>query len=89
MQNRIVPMNELKVLLDKYFQTNPDLPDIMADFNDALNGGCKFALLQFTDDGEVGWEFLADVHVCDDPNCTIDHDSETGMSQRTFDSIKE
>jgi len=87
MQNRIIPMDELKALLDKYFATNPDLPDIMADFNDALNGGCKFALLQFDDDGSVAWDFLADVQICDDPDCTIDHASETGMSQNTFNDI--
>ena len=87
MQNRIIPMDELKALLDKYFQTNADLPDIMADFNDALEGGCKFALLQFDDDDNVSWDFLADVRVCDDPDCTIDHDSETGMSHDTFSAL--
>lgn len=88
MQNRVVPMDELKALLDKYFTTNPDLPEIMADFNDALENGCKFALLQFDIDGSVAWDFLADVHVCDDPDCTVDHSSETGMSQNTFNSLE-
>ena len=64
-------------------------PTIMADFNDALEGGCKFALLQFDDDGDVAWDFLADVRVCDDPDCTIDHTSETGMSHDTFNTLKE
>lgn len=89
MQNRIIPMNDLKNLLDKYFQTNSDLPDIMADFNDALEGGCKFALLQFDDDGSVAWDFLADVRLCDDPNCTTDHSNETGMSDDTFTFLKD
>ena len=89
MQNRIIPMDGLKAMLDEYFATNPDLPDIMADFNDALDGGCKFALLQFDDNGGVAWDFLADVRVCDDPSCMTDHSNTTDMSQHTFDSIKE
>ena len=88
MQNRVIPMDELKAMLDKYFTTNPDLPEIMEDFNDALNGGCKFALLQFDEDGSVVWDFLSDVRVCDDPNCTVDHDNVTDMSQHTFDELK-
>lgn len=88
MQNRIVPMDELKALLDKYFATNPDLPEIMEEFNDASNNGCTHALLQFDDNGDTAWYFLDNVTVCDDPNCTIDHSSETSMSHSTFSNLE-
>lgn len=90
MHTKIVPMDELKILLDKYFNTHEAedfYPEIMEEWNDANDNGCKYALLTFNEQDEVRWDFLKDVKVCDDPNCLIDHSSETGMSENTFNDI--
>jgi hypothetical protein len=91
MQNKIVPIDEMKILLDKFFKNSPEVgfyDDVMADYEDAVNHDCKFVLLTFNDEGDVHWDFLADVQLCDDPNCMIDHSGETGMSEDTFNSLK-
>ena len=92
MQTKIVQVAEMKVLLDKFFKNSPEegfYEDVMDEYNDAVNAGCKYVLLTFNDEGDVHWDFLADVKLCDDPNCNIDHSSETGMSQEIFNNLSE
>jgi hypothetical protein len=92
MQNKIVTLEHLKSLLDKFFSNPPEegfYEDVMSDYEDAFNNGCKYALLTFNDDGEVHWDFLKDIKLCDDPNCSIEHSKETDVNQETFQNLLE